>query len=188
MRSRRLGYTLPVSKEIGFGHLYHLCDESRSFSADSAASLSMPPVMVARWEARKGLPVLARGVRLTNLSSRRPRLVTSASVFANHTSRRPIMAQSLSPAGTSAQILTHARFDRPPVAQHPRRGRFPKIVTVFWKAASKRRWAEYLVQQNNMKIESIRESINDHEFIAKVKRAELAGFLQGLRVKGAANV
>lgn len=123
------GYTCSVSKEIGFGHLYHRCDASRSFSAEPAASLSVPPVMVARWEARKGLPVRASGVRLTNPSSRRPRLVTSASVFANHTARRPIMAQSLSlPVRTSAQIIPLPTAALQPVLQKNGPGRRPSSI------------------------------------------------------------
>ena len=84
----------PLRKKsaTGFGDLKHPYDESRRSPADSAASLSVPPVLVARWEARKGLPVPARGVRFANPSSHRPRLATGAVVFANHTPRRPFMA------------------------------------------------------------------------------------------------
>ncbi len=35
-----------------------------------------------------------------------------------------------------ANILTHVNFDRPPVIQQPRRGRFPKNIIVFWKEAN----------------------------------------------------
>jgi len=56
---------------IGFGHPSKLCDESRSLRTGIAAFLFVPPFMAARWEARKGLPVLARASRLTSPSSSR---------------------------------------------------------------------------------------------------------------------
>ena len=110
-----IGYTLPVSSKkglAGFGHPNQLCDESRSLRTGIAASLFVPQVLAARWEAREGLPVLARAARLTNPSSRRHRLVTRATVFVNRSSWRPIMAVSFC-TGTSAQITpfsfnTHA--------------------------------------------------------------------------------
>jgi hypothetical protein len=100
-----LAHNLHVSSKkglIGFGSLIHRCDASRSSFADSAASSFVPPFMVARWEARKGLPVRASGVRSTNPSSHRPHLVVGAVVFANYTAWRPHMARqstsSFSPA------------------------------------------------------------------------------------------
>ena len=86
-----------VNAAHGFGDPMNHCDESRSFcSAEHAASLSVPPVLVARWEARKGLPVHASGSRFANPSSHRPRLATGAVVLANRTTWRPTMAKSLS--------------------------------------------------------------------------------------------
>ena len=92
---RLLRYTPVVTSKkgvMGFGRLDHRCDASRSTFAVSAASLFASPVMAARWEARKGLPVRASGGRLTSPSSHRPRLVTGAVVFANHPAWRPFMA------------------------------------------------------------------------------------------------
>ena len=98
---RLLRYTPVVTSKkgvAGFGHPIPRCDASRSSFADSAASLFASPVLVTRWEARKGLPVRASGGRLTNLSSHRPRLVTGAVVFANHPAWRPFMAAQSAPA------------------------------------------------------------------------------------------
>lgn len=76
----------------GFGHPSNT--RLKAATASLAASSFVPPVLAARWEARKGLPVRSACSRLTNLSSRRPRLVTGATVFANLNTGRPNMAQS----------------------------------------------------------------------------------------------
>lgn len=98
LKAVNVAYHSPVSSKkglIGFGDLDHRCDASRSFcTADHAASLSVPPFMVARWEAREGLPVRASGVRFANPSSHRPRLAMGAVVFVNHTAWRPTMAHT----------------------------------------------------------------------------------------------
>ena len=86
----RRGQSLPHAA-AGFGDLSQPYDESRRSSVDSAASLSAPPVLVARWEAREGLPVPAGAVRFANPSSHRP-FGDGAVVFANHSSWRPSMA------------------------------------------------------------------------------------------------
>jgi hypothetical protein len=102
--TQTFGYTLPVSSKkglMGFGRLGHRCDVSRSSFADSAASLFASPVMVTRWEARKGLPVRASGARSSNPSSHRPHLDVGAVVFANRTAWRPHMAHSLASPGTA---------------------------------------------------------------------------------------
>jgi hypothetical protein len=83
------------------------------------------------------------------------------------------MAQSPS-VGTSAQILTHARFDRAPVVQHPRRGRLPNTVIKFWKISGDRRMARYMAQQRQEEIEKTQLRIHDHEWIAKEYRRQLA--------------
>lgn len=75
--------------------------------------------------------------------------------------------------GTSAQILTHARFDRAPVVQHPRRGRFPKTIISFWKVSSARSRARYMAQQRQAEIEKTKLRIHDHEWIAKEYRRQL---------------
>lgn len=87
--------------EVGIGVPKQLHDESRGlFSAESAASLSVPPVLAARMGGRKarrfpqGLPGTP-----THLSCRL-RLASRAAVVANRSPWRPIMA--LAPLGTSA--------------------------------------------------------------------------------------
>ncbi len=89
---------------IGFGHPSKLCDESRSLRTGIAAFLFVPPFMAARWEARKGLPVRASGVRSSNPSSHRPHLDVGAVVFANHTAWRPLMAHSSGAAAPTTHM------------------------------------------------------------------------------------
>ena len=76
--------------------------------------------------------------------------------------------------GTSAHILTHARFDRAPVVQQPRRGRFPKTVISFWKVSTDRSLATYRARQKQEEIEKVQLRIHDHEWIAKEYRRQLA--------------
>lgn len=105
---RGMGYTGLVTSHkgvSGFGDPCNRCDASRSSLAVRAASLSAPPVLVARRETRKGLPVRASGSRFANPSSHRPRLATGAVVVANRTAWRPFMAQSAS-RGASAPRVT----------------------------------------------------------------------------------
>lgn len=61
------GYTAPVTSKkgvIGIGLPKHLCDESRSYPAGSAALSFVPPVLAARWAgaspagSRKRCPVV----------------------------------------------------------------------------------------------------------------------------------
>ena len=87
--------------EVGIGVPKQLHDESRGlFSVESAASLSVPPVLAARMGGRKarrfpqGLPGTPAH------SSCRLRLASRAAVVANRSPWRPIMA--LAPLGTSA--------------------------------------------------------------------------------------
>ncbi len=63
------GYTSPVTSKkgvIGFSSPKHLCDESRSFPAGSAAFLFVPPVLGGSDGRARALPVLARGARSAN--------------------------------------------------------------------------------------------------------------------------
>lgn len=83
------------------------------------------------------------------------------------------MAQ-LPTAGATAQILTHARFDRAAVVQHPRRGRFPKTVISFWKVSTDRSFARYQARQKQEEIEKTKLRIHDHEWIANEYRRQLA--------------
>lgn len=136
--ARAVGYTTPVTSKkgvAGFGHPIHRCDASRSSFADSAASLFASPVLVTRWEARKGLPVRASGGRLTNPSSHRPRLVTGAVVFANHTAWRPFMAFTLTHTGARAPVVALPGAAPRPIPQSRLRGRYPRGVVSLaaWK-------------------------------------------------------
>ena len=117
-----LRYTPAVTSKkgvIGIGVPLQSHDESRGLSAESAASLSVPPVLAARMGERKlrrfpqGLP--GRPTR----SSCRPRLVSGAVVSANHTCleasmadripARALIARTTSPTtGTTDPIQLHA--------------------------------------------------------------------------------
>jgi hypothetical protein len=95
----------PVSSHIGlmgFGSLGNRCDASRSSPADRAASLSVPPFLVARMGGRKARRFAQAVPGLPTRSSHRPHLVVRAVVFANRTAWRPHMARqstsSFSPA------------------------------------------------------------------------------------------
>lgn len=92
------------------------------------------------------------------------------------------MAQ-LPSMGASAQILTHARFDRPPVVQQPRRGRFPKTVISFWKVSTDRSYVRHQAQLRQEEIEKTQLRIHDHEWIAKEYRRQLAELKQPQGVK-----
>ena len=86
-----------VNTAHGIGVPLDHCDESRSFcSAEYAASLFVPPILVARTGERK-LRQLTQVVTGTpTRSSYRPQLALGAVVVAELTTRRPIMAKSLS--------------------------------------------------------------------------------------------
>jgi hypothetical protein len=188
-----LGYHPPVSAKkalIGFGHPKHPYDASRRTPAVSAASLSVPPVMVARWEARKGLPVPARGVRLTNPSSHRHRLVTGAVVFANHTPWRPHMAQSLASTGAPAQIFAHPNMFAPPVQQGRLQGRHPKGITLLWRVRNSKRHAADRAAQLVERIDAYKCAIAEAEGYAHGCRLTLAELTQAVTAieKGAAYV
>lgn len=90
-----VGYTTPVTPAkgvAGIGLLKHRCDASRSFFAESAALLSVPPVLAARAGSLRARRFAQAVSGRPTRSSRRPRLVSGAVVVANHTAWRPIMA------------------------------------------------------------------------------------------------
>lgn len=65
----RFGYTSPASAkkaEVGFDSPLNRCDASRSFTAEPAASLSVPPVFGGSDGEPKGSPVRASGSRSVN--------------------------------------------------------------------------------------------------------------------------
>lgn len=61
------------------------------------------------------------------------------------------MAHSVT-VGKTAQIITHARFDRPQVEQTPRWGRLPNSVIKFWKAGGDIRMMRYFAQERQQEI------------------------------------
>lgn len=90
------------------------------------------------------------------------------------------MTQSAS-SGISARILTHARFNRPPVVQQPRRGRFPKTILLFWKAASDRRFAQYKEQIRQKEMAELRHAIAITKISSRNMGYELAKLTQFTR-------
>lgn len=99
------------------------------------------------------------------------------------------MAQTLASAGTSAQILTHDRFNRAPVVQTPRRGRLPKAIASFWKASYERSQATWAVRDTADRIAKLRGVIKGTEDYLSRARYDLANLTQTtLNRKGATNV
>lgn len=182
MRRFELAYTGLASNEVGFGHPSNRCDESRSSPADIAASLFASPVLAARWEARKGLPVCASGSRLTNPSSCRPRLVTGAVVLANRTAWRPFMAQLTASLGKSARVFLHPNAAAAPVAQQRRAGRYPQSVTSLSRFVRDKRMARHKVQllgagleqQRRTELQQQRSLVAKTECLLEVFKVELA--------------
>ncbi len=190
MNHSEFGYTVAVTSKkgvIGIAVPSNRCDASRSSPADHAASLSVPPFMVARMGGRKARRFAQAVPGTATRSSHRPQLQLGAVVVANRTAWRPIMAKSPS-LGASAQIITHARFNRPPVMQHPRRGPLPKVIVRFWAAAAARRAAKNQQVQAEHRANAIKQSINDHDAICCIYRAELADLQAGMRSSGIVNV
>ncbi len=98
---------------IGIGVPLQPHDESRGLSAESAASLSVPPVLAARMGERK-LRRFPQGLSGTpTRSSRRPQLALGASVFANHSTWRPVMAH-IAPFTPASSGASPFRLDLPP--------------------------------------------------------------------------
>lgn len=83
------------------------------------------------------------------------------------------MATETLPDGASAQIITHARFLRDPVKQHPRRGRFPKGVISFWKVKTDSIYARTLEEQRLQSIQFLTQKMQDHDWIANQYRIQL---------------
>ena len=127
-----VGYTTPVTPAkgvAGIGLLKHRCDASRSFFAESAALLSVPPVLAARAGSLRARRFAQAVSGRPTRSSRRPRLVSGAVVVANHTAWRPIMAHSLSlPARTSARVIPLPNAAQHPVQQQRGPGRRPPHI------------------------------------------------------------
>jgi hypothetical protein len=89
-----MSYTLFVSAKkalIGFGIPRNRCDASRSSPADHAASLFVPPFLVARMGGRKAHRFAQAVPGIPTRSSHRPRLESGAVVFANRTAWSPHM-------------------------------------------------------------------------------------------------
>lgn len=172
-KPRQTGYTATVSKEI----LLSSSMTTRPKAAiphSLAASSFVPQFMAARWEARKGLPVKRSAwSRSANPSSRRPHLAVGASVLANQTTWRPIMAHSLSlPVRTSAQIIRHPNFSSVPVVQTKRRGRHPNSIASIWAHRVKK----YIVNDDRIasdnELERARSYMQTCEFIFQDARGQ----------------
>lgn len=173
-----LGYTPAVSSKkglIGIGVPCNRCDASRSSPADHAASLSVPPFMVARTGGRKARRFAQAVPGTPTRSSHRPRLASGAVVFANRTAWRPYMAQSHASTGTSAQIFAHPNLFAPPVQQQWLRGRHPKCITPLWKVRSEKRWAAYKAEVLSVEIDRYQARIAEAEGYARALRFNLAG-------------
>lgn len=98
------GYTLSISSKkglIGIGVPCNRCDASRSSPADHAASLFVPPVLVARMGGRKARRFAQAVPGTPTRSSCRPQLALGAAVVAKRTAWRPHMAQSIASHGTA---------------------------------------------------------------------------------------
>lgn len=94
------------------------------------------------------------------------------------------MAQSPS-MGASAQILTHARFDRPAVVQTRRCGRLPNSVINYRNARYEIRTARHQEQERLEEIELTRDNMATHARLVSYFQGRLALLTQ---TKGAANV
>lgn len=108
-----MAHNPPVSSKrglIGIGVPKHPYDESRRTPAVAAASLSVPPVLVARMGGRKACR-FPQGVPGTpTRSSHRLQLALGAVVFANRTPWRPHMASThpgtATPGATTSDFST----------------------------------------------------------------------------------
>lgn len=106
------GYTPAVSAKkalIGIGVPSHPYDESRRTSAVSAASLSVPLVLVARMGGRKAAGSCKGCPVRQPCPSYLLGLASGEVVFANHTPWRPLMAQSFASAHDDLVISIHPR-------------------------------------------------------------------------------
>ena len=165
--------------------LSNRCDASRSSPADRAAYLFASPFMAARMGSLTARRFAQAVPGLRTRSSCRPHFEVGAAVFANRTAWRPNMAQSLS-MGATAQILTHARFDRVPVVQTRRRGRFPNSVINFWKAGGEIRFVRRLAHERQEEIAQYRAALAATVRAEHYMRHKIAQLSQ--QTKGAANV
>lgn len=178
-----LGYHPSVSAKkalMGFGRPGHRCSESRSSPADIAAFSFAPPFLVARREARKGLPVRASGAWSSNPSSYRPHLDVGAVVLSNRTAWRPHMAQ----------IIQSPYAGQPPVIQTRIRGRLPNAVGNLWRARVKRDIAARESALLQERINAYRHAIADAEGYAYACRITLSELTRSAstNASGAAHV
>jgi len=181
--ARTFGYHPPVSSKkglIGFGSPCNRCDASRSSPADRAASLFVPPFLVARMGGRKARRFAQAVPGLPTRSSHRPHLVVGAVVFANRTAWRPHMAQ----------IIQSPYAGQPPVIQTRIRGRLPNAVGNLWRARVKRDIAARESALLQERINAYRHAIADAEGYAYACRITLSELTRSAstNASGAAHV
>jgi hypothetical protein len=78
----------------------------------------------------------------------------------------------------TAQILTHARFAIQPVAQHPRRGRFPKAVPNLLIYARDKNLKAFRNAAADARVNELRRIISEEEGFFTHLRRELAMAVQ----------
>lgn len=144
-RLESIGYTSAVSSKkrlIGFGSPCNRCDASRSSPTDRAASLSVPPVLVARTGGRKARRFAQAVPGLPTRSSHRPHLEVGTVVFANRTAWRPHMAHTAPIGATASKISVSGyrcenwRMDGPPPLIINPEADFNALVAWCWGEAS----------------------------------------------------
>lgn len=79
----------------------------------------------------------------------------------------------------SASILTHPKFDRPPVQQQGRNGRHPKAIVMLWKHAGAKRFAAHERQERLDAIEKLKSGLAFYQDIISHYHSELAQLKQG---------
>lgn len=79
---------------------------------------------------------------------------------------------------TSAQIITHERFDRPRVIQTRKSGRLPKSVPNVWRYGFDKRMADWHANSQQTKIGELRAGLAAAEWDVASIRYELAAAVQ----------
>lgn len=79
----------------------------------------------------------------------------------------------------SASILTHTRFERPPVQQQGRNGRHPKAIVMLRKHRDARDRVDYKEQQRLEAIAKLKSGLAFYQNIINEYRNQLAQLQQG---------
>ncbi len=168
------GYHPSVSAKkalVGIGVPCNPYDESRRTPAVSAASLSVPPVLVARMGGRKaagsckGFPVRQP------CSSYLLGLASGEVVFANRTSRRPFMAH----------IIPHPRARSERVIQTRKAGRLPKSIVSIGTVQRDRSFARYMEQRRQEEIAAALTAAAEWEGVGRSLRLKAEALKQQAR-------